>query len=138
VARHACIADTIELLPRAYDTIVGKNGIGLSQGQRQRVLIARALYDDPEFLFLDEATSALDATTERQIVANLETIFRHRTVVVIAHRLSTVRRADTIVVLERGSIVERGTHETLAATRGRYYELVRNQLELEGGPLTIC
>jgi ATP-binding cassette subfamily B protein len=138
VARHACIADAIDALPRGYDTSVGKNGIGLSQGQRQRVLIARALYGDPEFLFLDEATSSLDAATERQIVANLEAIFRHRTVVVIAHRLSTVRRADKIVVLEQGSIVESGTHETLAAMRGRYYELVRNQLELEAGRYALA
>jgi ATP-binding cassette, subfamily B, bacterial len=130
-ARQACIADAIEGLPLAYDTKVGANGVGLSHGQRQRILIARALYHDPEFLFLDEATSSLDAESERQIVANLEEVFRHRTVVVIAHRLSTVKRADRIVVIERGTVAEAGTHEELVLRNGRYLELVRNQLELQ-------
>lgn len=131
-ARLARIDDVIAALPLGYDTRIGATGVGLSHGQRQRMLIARALYNDPEYLFLDEATSSLDAETERQIVANLDVMFRARTVLVIAHRLSTVRRADCIAVMENGSIVEHGTHDELLFRRGRYFELVHNQLALSG------
>lgn len=130
VARQACIADVVEALPLRYETRVGSSGIALSHGQQQRLLIARALYHDPDLLVLDEATSALDAETERAIVGQLEALFRHRTVVIIAHRLSTVRRADQIAVLEGGTVVEIGTHDELARSRGRYHALIRNQLEL--------
>jgi ATP-binding cassette subfamily B protein len=127
-----CLDQVIRALPLQYNTRLGAEGLGLSEGQKQRLLIARAIYRDPEFLFFDEATSALDAETERQIVSNLARLFERRTVVVIAHRLSTVRRADQIVVLERGQIVETGTHDELVSLRhGRYFQLVRNQLELE-------
>ena len=102
----------------------------MSQGQKQRLLIARAVYKNPEFIFLDEATNALDANNERAIMGRLRAFYRGRTVVVVAHRLSTVRDADKIVVLDRGCVVEEGTHEELTARRGAYYELVRNQLEL--------
>jgi ATP-binding cassette subfamily B protein len=129
-ARIARVDEFAEALPLGYNTRIGRDGIGLSAGQKQRVLIARALYKDPEYLFFDEATSALDATNERAIMERLEEVFRGRTVVVIAHRLSTVRHADQIVVLERGRVVERGGHEELTQARGRYFELVRNQLEL--------
>ena len=112
------------------DTRVGRNGMGLSTGQRQRILIARAVYKAPQFIFMDEATNSLDANNERAIVENLGSFFRGRTVLVIAHRLSTVMGADSIVVLDKGRVVECGTHEELAARRGCYYKLVKNQLEL--------
>jgi ATP-binding cassette subfamily B protein len=129
-ARMADIDDFIQSLPMGYNTRIGRDGIGMSAGQKQRVLIARAVYKDPDFIFFDEATSALDANTERRIVENLQEFYRGRTVVVIAHRLSTVKNADQIVVLDGGRITERGTHAELAARRGSYYELVKNQLEL--------
>jgi len=129
-ARIACIHNYVMSLPLGYDTKVGKDGRGLSQGQRQRILIARAVYKDPDFIFLDEATNSLDARNERAIVENLERFYRGRTVVVVAHRLSTVRNADRIVVLDGGRVVETGTHDSLIARRGTYYNLVRNQLEL--------
>ena len=128
--RTANVHEFVESLPIGYNTRVGRDGVGISQGQKQRLLIARAVYKDPAYLFFDEATSALDANNERAIMENLHAFFRGRTVVVIAHRLSTVRHADQIVVLDKGRIVERGTHDELAARRGAYYELVRNQLEL--------
>lgn len=128
--RAANIDNFIESLPLGYNTRIGMDGAGISQGQRQRILIARAIYKDPEYLFFDEATSSLDANNERVIMENLATIYESKTVVVIAHRLSTVRNADQIVVLDKGSILERGTHAELTALRGAYYDLVKNQLEL--------
>lgn len=129
-ARIACIESFIDSLPLKYKTRIGKEGVGLSAGQRQRILIARAVYRDPEFIFLDEATNSLDAKNEREIVENLRRFYRGRTVVVVAHRLSTVCDADKIVVLDAGTVVETGTHDELIALRGAYYNLVRNQLEL--------
>ena len=114
----------------SYNTKIGISGNGISQGQRQRLLIARAVYKNPQFLFFDEATNALDANNERVIVENLAQFFQNRTVVVVAHRLSTVKNADQIVVLEQGEVVEIGTHSELVAAKGAYFNLVKNQLEL--------
>ena len=113
-----------------YHTQLGETGLELSGGEKQRIHIARAVYRDPDFLFFDEATSSLDANNEREIIDNLEQFCRDKTVVIVAHRLSTVKNADHIIVLDGGEIVEQGTHEELTAKRGRYYQLVRNQLEL--------
>lgn len=129
-ARIANIHDYIMSLPLRYDTVIGPDGSGISQGQRQRILIARAVYREPQFIFLDEATNSLDAENERTIVENLDDFYRGRTVVVVAHRLSTVRNAHRIVVLDHGRIVETGSHAELIARRGTYYNLVKNQLEL--------
>ena len=131
-AHVANIQEMIENLPLGYNTKIGQEGNGISQGQRQRILIARAVYKNPDYIFLDEATNALDANNERVIMDNLQAFFKGRTVVVVAHRLSTVKKADQIVVLNHGKITETGTHETLTAKRGEYYELVKNQLELGG------
>lgn len=129
-AKMACIHDYVMSLPMKYNTIVGKDGVGLSLGQRQRILIARAIYRDPRYIFLDEATNSLDAKNERDIVKQLDSFYEGRTVLVIAHRLSTVRNADQIIVLDKGSIVELGNHDSLIAKHGVYYNLVKNQLEL--------
>jgi ATP-binding cassette, subfamily B, bacterial len=129
-ARIASIHDFIEGLPRGYDTPIGAEGHGLSQGQKQRILIARAVYKRPEFLFFDEATNALDANNETAVMENLKRVFENRTAIIVAHRLSTVKLADQIVVLDQGKIVERGNHDELTSMHGIYYRLVRNQLEL--------
>lgn len=127
-AAMACIGDYIDSLPLGYNTIIGMEGKGVSQGQRQRILIARAIYKNPEYIFLDEATNSLDATNESRIMENLRKFYQGRTVIVSAHRLSTVRDADQIVVMSHGEIVERGTHEALLQKRGKYYNLVKNQM----------
>jgi ATP-binding cassette subfamily B protein len=126
----ANIKEFIEGLPLKYNTKIGMEGNGISQGQRQRLLIARAVYKNPDFLFFDEATNALDANNERIIMDNLSDFYKGKTVVVVAHRLSTVQNADTIIVLDKGKIVEQGTHKELTALKGAYYTLVKNQLEL--------
>ena len=122
------ISNNIKLL--GYNTKIGMEGHGLSQGQKQRILIARAVYSDPEYIFFDEATNALDANNERIIMENLEDFYKGRTVVVVAHRLSTVKNADQIVVLDKGRVVEKGTHKELTQLKGAYFNLVKNQLEL--------
>lgn len=129
-ARMACIDDFIDRLPLGYNTRIGQEGLSLSGGEQQRILIARAIYKNPAFLFLDEGTSALDANNEKRIMENLELVFRGKTVMIIAHRLSTVKNADQIIVLDQGKIVEEGKHNTLIAKRGHYFNLVKNQLEL--------
>ncbi len=128
----ANLLDYITLLPNNFNTKIGREGIGLSQGQKQRILIARTLYKNPDYVFLDEATNALDANNEGQIMANLLDFFSGKTLVVVAHRLSTVRGADNIIVLDRGRIVEQGTHDQLIQLGGYYYSLIKNQLELNG------
>lgn len=129
-ARIANIHDYVMELPLKYNTIIGRDGVGLSQGQRQRILIARAVYKNPDFIFLDEATNALDAKNERAIVENLDEFYKGRTVIVVAHRLSTVKNADQIIVLDSGKVVESGNHASLIEKKGTYYNLVRNQLEI--------
>lgn len=129
-AKMACIHDFINGLPLKYDTNIGNTGIDLSGGQRQRLLIARAIYKNPDFMFLDEATSFLDASNEVQIMTNLNNFFVGKTVVIVAHRLSTVKNANNIIVLENGEVAEQGTHEDLISTHGKYYQLIKNQLEL--------
>jgi ATP-binding cassette subfamily B protein len=131
---HACkvanILSFIESLPLGFNTKIGMEGNGISAGQRQRILIARAIYKTPQFLFFDEATNALDANNEKLILEGLEEFYKNKTVIVVAHRLSTVKNADKIVVLENGSIIEEGNHATLTQLKGKYFELVKNQLEL--------
>lgn len=129
-AKIACIYDYIQSLPLKYNTKIGPDGARISQGQRQRILIARAVYKNPDYIFFDEATNSLDANNERSIVENLSSFFMGKTVVIVAHRLSTVRNADQILVLDKGRIVEYGNHERLLGRKGVYYNLVRNQLEL--------
>jgi len=126
----ANIKEFIESIPLSYNTKIGMEGIGISTGQKQRLLIARAVYKNPNFLFFDEATSALDANNEKVIMEKLNTFFENKTVVVIAHRLSTVKNANQIVVLDKGKIVEVGNHQELVSQKGNYYNLVKNQLEL--------
>ncbi|NLO03980.1 MAG: ATP-binding cassette domain-containing protein, partial [Bacteroidales bacterium] len=128
--RIANIEEFIESMPLRYKTKIGQDGMGQSQGQKQRILIARAVYKDPEYIFFDEATNALDAKNEKVIMDNLSGFFNGRTVVIVAHRLSTVKNADNIVVLDQGNIAEAGTHNELTAKRGIYYNLVKDQLEL--------
>jgi len=126
----ANINDFINEMPLKYNTIIGQEGQGLSQGQKQRILIARAVYKNPQYIFLDEATNALDANNETEITKNLEEFFKGKTVIIVAHRLSTVKNADQIIVLDNGKIVEIGNHKNLTEKKGAYYNLVKNQLEL--------
>ncbi|OQP61172.1 ABC transporter ATP-binding protein [Niastella vici] len=128
--KTANILSFVESLPLGFYTKLGAEGTGISGGQRQRISIARAVYKNPEFIFFDEATNALDANNEKVILENLQQFFEGKTVVVVAHRLSTVKNADKIVVLENGEIAEEGTHEALTMKKGKYYELIKNQLEL--------
>ena len=129
-AEIACIKDYVMALPLKFNTKIGRDGVGLSQGQKQRILIARAVYKNPDYIFLDEATNSLDANNERSIVENLDKFYKGKTVVIVAHRLSTVKNADQIVVIDHGKVVEEGNHESLTAKQGAYYNLVKNQLEL--------
>jgi len=129
-ARIAHIQDFIESLPLAYNTNIGLEGMGLSQGQKQRILIARAVYKNPDYFFFDEATNALDANTEKIVMRNLEQHFYNKTVVIVAHRMSTIKNADNIIVLNKGQIIEEGEHESLLDKKGFYFELIKNQLEL--------
>ncbi len=126
----ANIQEFVENLPNGFNTKIGAEGNGISQGQRQRVLIARAVYKNPDYMFFDEATNALDANNERVIMNNLQEFFRGRTVVIVAHRLSTVSNADNIIMLHKGKIIEQGNHYELTGLKGEYYNLVKNQLEL--------
>lgn len=129
-ATIANIHEYVMGLPLKYNTLIGRDGVGLSQGQKQRILIARAVYKNPDFIFLDEATNALDAKNEKAIVENLDEFYKGKTVVVVAHRLSTVKNADQIIVLDGGRVVETGNHVSLIEKKGAYYNLVKNQLEL--------
>lgn len=132
-ANTANIQSFIDSLPLGYNTQIGMEGNGISQGQRQRILIARTVYKNPDYIFFDEATNALDANNEKEIMTNLHSFYKGKTVVVVAHRLSTVRNADNIVVIDNGKIAEQGSHEQLIAYRGKYYTLIKNQLEIENG-----
>lgn len=129
-AKAANIHEYVMALPMKYNTRIGAEGQGLSSGQKQRLLIARAIYKNPSFIIFDEATNALDAKNERAIVENLDEFYKGRTVIVVAHRLSTVKNADQIIVLDSGKVVESGNHATLIEKKGAYYNLVKNQLEL--------
>lgn len=129
-ARIAHIEDFIDSMPLNYNTKIGADGHGLSTGQKQRLLIARAAYKNAKFLILDEATNSLDANNEKYIMEKLQLLFKNKTVIIVAHRLSTVKKADHIIVLDKGQIKEEGSHTSLIAAKGYYYELVKNQLEL--------
>ena len=126
----ANIEGFIDSIPLGYNTKIGASGNGISGGQKQRILIARAVYKNPHYIFFDEATSALDAENEKTIHDNLQSFFKGKTVLIIAHRLSTEKKADQIIVLKNGQIVEQGNHQQLTANKGEYYNLVKNQLEL--------
>jgi ATP-binding cassette subfamily B protein len=128
--RVANISSFIDGLPLGYNTKIGAAGNGISGGQKQRVLIARAVYKNPHFILFDEATSALDAENEKIIHDNLQEFFKGKTVIIVAHRLSTVKNADQIIVLKNGSVVEKGNHQELVSRKADYYSLVKNQLEL--------
>lgn len=130
-ASMAHIDDFIATLPLGYNTRTGMEGNGISAGQRQRILLARAIYKDSEYIFLDEATNSLDATNERFIMDNLRRYYRGKTVVVSAHRLTTIWDANQIIVMRRGEVAERGTHEELLRLQGDYYRLVKNQLVIQ-------
>jgi ATP-binding cassette, subfamily B, bacterial len=127
----ACLTDFVNELPLGTDTKLSLNGLNISSGQKQRVLLARLIYKNPQYVFLDEATNSLDANTERVILENLSSFFTGKTVVVVAHRLSTVMNADQIVVLDKGKVVETGDHRSLIENKGSYYTLIKNQLDLE-------
>lgn len=129
-AKMACIDDFIDQLPLGYNSKIGQEGLTLSGGEYQRILIARAIYKNPSFFFMDEGTSALDANNEKRIMKNLQQVFQDKTVVIVAHRLSTVRNADNIIVMDNGKIVEQGNHNILTMKKGYYYDLIRNQLEM--------
>jgi len=122
--------DFVEQMPMGYNTKIGETGSGISQGQRQRLLIARSVYKNPAFIFLDEATNALDANNEKTVIENLNRFVSNRTAIIVAHRLSTVKHADQIIVLDNGRVAEIGAHQELLETKGVYYNLIKNQLEL--------
>ena len=126
----ANILDFIHSLPMGYQTKIGTDGLGLSVGQKQRILIARAVYKNPDYILMDEATNALDAENESEIICNMNNFLKGRTAVIIAHRLSTIRNADNIIVLCNGCVVEQGTHEELVSRNGIYHTLVKNQLNI--------
>ena len=126
----ANIKSFVEELPLGLNTKIGASGNGISGGQKQRILIARAVYKNPHFIFFDEATSALDAENEKIIHDNLQSFFKGKTVIIVAHRLSTVKNADQIIVLKKGKIVEQGNHQELVSKKANYFNLVKNQLEL--------
>ena len=126
----ACLTEFLDKLPLRDFTKIGRDGVGISGGEKQRIMIARAIYKMPHYIMLDEATSSLDAENERRITENMASVFHNHTMVVIAHRLSTVKNADNIIVLKHGRIVEQGDHQSLVALRGNYYNLVKNQIEL--------
>lgn len=124
------ILDDIEKLPKGFNTVMGENGRGLSQGQKQRIMIARALYKNPEYLFFDEATNALDSINESKVVKNLGKEYEGKTAVIVAHRLSTIKNADQIIVMSNGKIVELGKHDELIQNKGYYFKLFTNQMTL--------
>ncbi|GAA4430755.1 hypothetical protein GCM10023091_00420 [Ravibacter arvi] len=128
--RVSNLSGFIDNEPFGLNTKIGTSGKGISQGQRQRIMIARAVYKNPSYIFLDEATSSLDANNEKEIIENFHKFCVNRTVVIVAHRLSTVRYVDNIIVLDKGKVVEEGTHNDLVSLRGKYFELIKNQLEL--------
>lgn len=129
-ARAANILEFIEGLSLGFNSKIGAEGLGLSAGQKQRILIARVVYRNPDFIFFDEATNSLDVNNERTILNNLEAIFKGKTVIVVAHRLSTVKNADQIILLNKGEIAEKGTHRQLINLKEAYYSLIKDQLEL--------
>lgn len=131
VIKQVNLQDEIESLPAGFNTLMGENGRGLSEGQKQRIMIARALYKNPDFLFLDEATNSLDSTNESILVKNLEEIFAGKTVIIVAHRLATIKNADNIIVLDKGNVVEMGSEKDLMLIKGYYYRLIQNQMILE-------